>query len=94
MNWIRRLFNWLFHRPKLTERYILNNMYRNDTELVKFVQERIQILKTNSVLFVITWDKFPANQYGKVELVRNNEVIDTAKLMRKENNLIYWSFDE
>lgn len=40
------------------------------------------------------WDDFPADQYGKAELVLNNEVIETAKLMRGKHNLIYWKFDE
>lgn len=44
--------------------------------------------------FSVIEDDFPADQYGKVELVRNNKVIETVKLMRIKHNLIYWKFDE
>lgn len=43
--------------------------------------------------FVVIWGDFPADQYGKVELVWNNKVIETAKLMRGKHNLIYWKLD-
>lgn len=81
-------------RTKKCERYILNNRYRGDAELVKFVQERIKTLGESSMPFVIIWGDFPADQYGKVELVRNNEVIESAKLMKGKHNLIYWQFYE
>ena len=69
-------------------------MYSEDAELIKFVRERQRILGTSSIPFVITWDNFPAGQYGKVELVWNNKVVESAKLMRSKHNFIYWEFDE
>ena len=94
MNWIKRMIRKFTSRPKKCERYILNNRYREDAELIKFIQERIRTLGENSMPFVIIWDDFPADQYGKVELVWNNKVIETAKLMRSKHNLIYWQFNE
>ena len=44
--------------------------------------------------FSVIEDDFPADQYGKVELIRNNKVIETAKLMRSKHDLIYWQFYE
>lgn len=95
INYLKGLVRKLTSRPKKCERYILNNRYSDDGELIKFVRERIKTLRENSMPFVITWDNFPSDQYGKVELVWNNEVIQTAKLMRSsKHNLIYWKFDE
>lgn len=94
INYFKDLVRKFTSRPKKCERYILNNMYREDAELIKFVQERIRTSEKSSMPFVITWGYFPADQYGKVELVWNNEVIGTAKLMRSKHNLIYWKFDE
>lgn len=94
---MKKIINYLkglIARPKKCERYILNNRYREDSELIKFVRERRKILGESSMPIVIIWDDFPANQYGKVELVWNNKVIEIAKLMRSKHNLIYWKFDE
>lgn len=70
MKWIKNLIRKFTSRPKLTERYTLNRMYQDDTELKKFIQERLRTMERSSIAFVITWDNFPADQYGKVELVR------------------------
>lgn len=94
INYFKDLIRKFTSRPKAYERYILNNRYREDGELIRFVQERIRTLGTSSWPFVIIWGDFPADQYGKVELVWNNEVIRTAKLMRSKHNFIYWEFDE
>lgn len=94
INYLKRLIRKLTSRPKKYERYVLNNRYREDAELIKFVQERINTLGKSSMPYVIIWGDFPADQYGKVELVWNNKVIETAKIMRGEHNLIYWKFDE
>ena len=94
INYLKCLIGKLTSRQKKCERYILNNRYREDAELIKFVQERKRTLGASSMPFVITWDDFPTDQYGKVELVWNNEVIGSAKLMRSKHNLIYWKFDE
>lgn len=94
INYLKGLIRKLTSRTKKCERYILNNRYREDAELIKFVQERVKTLGESSMPFVIIWGDFPADQYGKVELVWNNKVIETAKLMRGEHNLIYWKFDE
>lgn len=94
INYLKGLIGKLTSRQKKCERYILNNRYREDAELIKFVQERIRTSEENSMSFVITWGDFPADQYGKVELVWNNEVVETAKLMRSKHKLIYWKFDE
>ena len=83
-----------FTSRKGSERYILNNKYRKDAELIKFIQERIKTLDKSSTPFVLIWDDFPTDQYGKVELVLDNKVVQTAKLMRDKNNLIYKKFDE
>lgn len=94
INYLKGLIRNFTSRKKKYERYILNNRYREDAELVKFVQERIKTLGESSMPFVIIWDDFPTDQYGKVELVWNNKVIQTAKLMRSKHNLISWKFDE
>ena len=92
IDYLKGLIRKFTSRPKKCERYILNNRYREDAELIKFVQERRKILGETSMPFVMIWDNFPADQYGKVELVWNNKVIQTAKLMRGKHNLIYWEF--
>lgn len=94
MNWIKRMIRKFTSRPKLTERFTLNCLYQDDTELKKYIQERVQVLNENNILFVITWGDSPINQYGKVELVRNGKVIEGAKLMRSKHDLIYWKFNE
>ena len=93
INYLKTLIRKFTSRPKKCERYILNNRYREDAELIKFVQERIKTLGESSMPFVIIWDDFPTNQYGKVELVWNNKVVETSKLMRGKYNLIYWEFN-
>ena len=94
LNYFKDLIRRFTFRPKACERYILNNRYREDGELIKFVQKRKIILGTYSIPIVIIWGDFPAEQYGKVELVWNNEVFESAKLMRSKHNLIYWEFNE
>lgn len=94
INYLKGLIRKLTSRTKICERYILNNRYCEDSELIEFVQERIKILGEISIPFVITWGDFPVDQYGKVEFVWNNKVIQTAKLMRSKHNLIYWQFYE
>ncbi len=94
MKWIKNLIRKFTPRPKITERITLNAMYRYDNELIKFVKERMGVLSRSSIVFVISWGDFPADQYGKVQLVRNGKVIEGAKLMRRKHNLIYWKFDE
>jgi len=93
LNYLKHLIKKFTSRTKKCERLILNNGYREDAELIRFVQERIKILGESSMPFVITWDDFPTDQYGKVELVWNNKVVQTANLMRGKNNVIYWKFD-
>ena len=93
-NDLKRLIEKPTSRSKVCERYILNNRYREDAELIRFVQARIKTLGESSVPFVIIWDDFPADQYGNVELVCNNKVVQTVKLMRGKHNLIYWEFYE
>jgi hypothetical protein len=94
INYLKHLIRKFTSRQKKCERYILNNRYREDNELIKFVQERRRTLGKSSMPFVIMWGDFPVDQYGKVELVWNNKVVQTAKLMRGKHNLIYWKFDE
>ena len=94
INYLKHLIKKFTSRPKSCERYILNNRYREDAELIKFVRERQRTLGKSSIAFVITWDDFPADPYGKGELVWNNEVCKSAKLMRSKHNLIYWKFNE
>lgn len=94
INYFKNLIRKFTSRPKKCERYILNNKYREDAELIKFVQKRKRTLGTYSIPIVIIWGDFPADQYGKVELVWNNKVFGSAKLMRSKHNLIYWSFNE
>lgn len=94
INYFKNLVRKFTFQQKICERYILNNMYREDAELIKFVRERQRTLGESSIPFVVTWDNFPADQYGKVELVWNNKVVETAKLMRCKHNFIYWEFDK
>lgn len=94
INYLKYLIRKFTSRTKECERYILNNKYREDSELIKFVQERIRTSRKSSIPFVITWGDFPADQYGKVELVWNNKVVETAKLMRGKHNLIHWEFNQ
>ena len=84
INYLKGLFS---NKPILEERYTLNKMYQDDTELKRFIQKRQKTV-------VFEWNNFPADQYGKAELVRNNKVIESAKLMKGKHNLIYWKFDE
>ena len=84
ISYLKGLFS---NKPLLEERYTLNKMYQDNAELKRFIQERQKTV-------VFEWDKFPADQYGKAELVRNNKVIESAKLMKGKHNLIYWKFDE
>ena len=93
INYLKGLIGKFTSRQKECERLILNNKYREDAELIRFVQERRKILGEISIPFVITLDNFPTDYYGKVELVWNNKVVQTANLMRGEHNLIYWKFD-
>lgn len=94
INYLKDLIRKFTSQPKKYERYILNSKYRGNAELIKFVQERKRTLGESSMPFVIIWDDFPADQYGKVELVRNNKVIESVKLMNGKHNLIYWQFYE
>ena len=95
INYLKNLIKKFTSRKKKKfERCILNNRYCEDTELIKFVQERKKTLGENSMPFVIIWDDFPIGQYGKVELVWNNKVVHTAKLMRSKHNFVYWQFNE
>lgn len=94
INYFKNLIRKFTSRPKVRERYILNKRYCEDAELIKFVRERQRTLGKCSMPIVIIWGDFPADQYGKVELVWNNEVFESAKLMRSKHNLIYWKFNE
>ena len=84
INYLKGLFS---NKPILEERYTLNKMYQDDAELKRFIQKRQKTV-------VFEWNNFPANQYGKAELIRNNKVIESAKLMKGKHDLIYWKFDE
>lgn len=94
INYFKNLVRKFTSQSKACERYILNKRYSEDVELIKFIQERRRTLGESSMPFVIIWDDFPVDQYGKVELIWNNKVVQTAKLMRGKYNLIYWKFDE
>lgn len=91
INYFKNLIRKFTFQQKKYERYILNNMYREDAELMKFVQERKRTLGKSSISFVITWIDFPDDLYGEVELVWNNKVVERAKLIHGEHNL-YWIF--
>lgn len=92
INDLKKMFS---NKPRFKEKYTLNKMYQDNAELKRFIQERQETAKRSpTISFVFEWDKFPADQYGKVELVRNNEVIESAKLMKGKHNLIYWQFYE
>jgi hypothetical protein len=70
-------------------------MYQDNAELKRFIQERQEMAKRSpTISFVLEWNKFPADQYGKVELIRDNKVIESVKLMKGKHNLIYWQFYE
>ena len=92
INYLKRLFS---NKPRFKEKHTLNKMYQDNAELKRFIQERQEMAKRiPTISFVLEWNKFPADQYGKVEFVRNNKVVESAKLMRGKHNLIYWKFDE
>lgn len=94
INYFKNLVRKFTSQSKACERYILNKRYSEDVELIKFVRERQRTLGKSSIPFVVTWGDFPADQYGKVELVWNNKVFKSAKLMRSKHNFIYFEFDE
>lgn len=92
---IDKIKNWFKRKPRLEERYTLNRKYLGRSEDLKiFIEERQYRCDMHGIEFTIIEADFPDCQYGKVELVRNNKVIETAKLMRGKHNLIYWKFDE
>jgi hypothetical protein len=96
MNWIKRMIRKLTsQRIKLEERYTLNRKYLGRSqELKRFIEERQYHCEMLGIKFSVIEDDFPDCQYGKVELVRNNKVVESAKLMRSKHNLIYWKFNE
>lgn len=92
INYLKRLFS---NKPQFKEKYTLNKMYQNNAELKRFIKERQETAKRSpTISFVFEWNNFPDEQYGKAELVRNNKVIESAKLMKGKHNLIYWQFYE
>lgn len=92
INYLKGLFS---NKPRLEERYTLNREYLGRSEdLKRFIEERQYHCEIYGIKFSIIEKDFPADQYGKVELFRNNKVIETAKLMRGKYNLIYWQFYE
>lgn len=92
---IDKIKSWFKRKPRLEERYTLNRKYLGRSqELKRFIEERQYHCEMLGIKFSVIEDDFPANQYGKVELIRNNKVIETAKPMRGKHNLIYWKFDE
>ena len=81
-------------KTRLEERYTLNRKYLGRSEdLKRFIEERQYHCDMLGIKFSVIEDDFPADQYGKAELIRNNKVIESAKLMRGKHNLIYWSFN-
>ena len=92
---INKIKSWFKRKPRFKEKYTLNKMYQDNAELKRFIQERQETAKRSpNISFVFEWNEFCADQYGKVELVRNNKVIESAKLMKGKHNLIYWQFYE
>lgn len=92
INYLKRLFS---NKPLLEERYTLSRKYLGCSEdLKRFIEKRQYYCDMLGMKFSVIEDDFPADQYGKVELVRNNKVIETVKLMRGKHNLIYWQFHE
>ena len=92
---IDKIKSWFKRKPQFKGKYTLNKMYKDNAELKRFIQERQETAKRSPTIpFVFEWNEFPADQYGKVELVRDNKVIETAKLMRSKHNLIYLQFYE
>lgn len=92
---IDKIKGWFKRKPRLEERYTLNRKYLGRSqELKRFIEERQYHCEMYGIKFSIIEKDFPADQYGKVELVRNNEVIESAKLMKGKHNLICWKFYE
>lgn len=92
ISYLKVLFS---NKPILEERYTLNRKYIGCSEDLKiFIEKRQFHCDMLGVKFSVIEDDFPADQYGKVELIRNNKVIETAKLMRSKHDLIYWQFYE
>lgn len=91
---IDKIKSWFKRKPRLEERYTLNRKYLGHSEELKiFIEKRQYYCDMLGIKFTVIEDDFFADQYGKIELVRNNKVIETAKLMRSKHNLIYWSFN-
>lgn len=92
---IDKIKRWFKRKPRLEERYTLNRKYLGRSqELKRFIEERQYHCEMQGIKFSIIEKDFPADQYGKAELVRNNKVIESAKLMKGKHNLIYWQFYE
>ena len=92
INNLKRLFS---NKLRLEERYTLNRKYLGRSEDLKiFIEKRQYHCDMLGIKFSVIEDDFPADQYGKAELVRNNKVIESAKLMKGKHDLIYWKFDE
>ena len=92
IDYLKGLFS---NKPRLEERYTLNRKYLGRSEDLKiFIEKRQYHCDMLGMKFSVIEDDFPADQYGKVELVRNNKVMESAKLMKGKHNLIYWQFHE
>ena len=96
INDLKRLIRkFTSRRIKLEERYTLNRKYLGRSEDLKiFIEKRQYHCDMLGIKFSVIEDDFPADQYGKVESIQNNKVIETAKLMKAKYNLIYWHFYE
>jgi len=92
---INKIKNWFKRKPRLEERYTLDRKYLGRSqELKRFIEERQYHCEMYGIEFSVIEDDFPADQYGKVELFRNNKVMESVKLMKGKHNLIYWQFYE
>lgn len=89
MRWVKRLQN---SKTQLTEEYIFNERYIEHSEVVQFINERKQCCSSYGInIFVGTGD-FSEDEYGEVLLLKNEKIIEKAKLLKGDNGLIFWSF--
>lgn len=102
MEWIEFLRYGLMKRKMwvshLSEHYCIYKDFMGKEYVKDFLDERERILKNNryKMLIKIIQEKGEENVVGKVVLYSKDKKIHEAKLKVKEskdNNLIFWSFD-
>lgn len=92
---ILRCVDRLFKRKKkvqLTEEYIFNERYIDNPEIIQFIQRRKQDCSSYGINILVRTEDFSEEEYGEVLLLKNEKIIEKAKLLKGDNGLIFWSF--